>query len=85
MKPIAPSRRQYLWYSMYVDALSEADPALMNLRVKEAVSLLLARERALHLSSEDNSEERQALTATLLALRVLRNCLMSPEMRRHAA
>ena len=85
MKTLGPSRRQYPWYSMYVDALGEADPARMNLRIKEAENLLLARERALHVSSEDPSEERQALTATLLALRVLRDCLKSRELHIHAA
>jgi len=68
------SRKEYVWYRMYLDALSEADPARMGLRICEAEGILLARQRALGLAN-DHFEERQALAATLMALGALRSCL----------
>ena len=74
------SSRRYLWYRMYLDALCEADPSRMRIRIREAESLLFARDRALQMSP-NHREERQALAATLLALRALRECLEPRDLR----
>ena len=77
------SRNSYLWFPMYLSALSEPEPARMRIRIQEAEGVLLAREHLLQ--GSDKAEELQALSATLLALRSLRQCLQSRNSRSAAA
>ena len=78
------SQNDYIWYQLYLDALSETDPVRMRLRISEAEGVLQARQRALY-GSRDNLQERQSLAATLLALRALRICLRSLDLHVDAA
>jgi hypothetical protein len=64
------------WYSAYLDALFESDPAKIPGRVRVAEQMIATRDRELFRSRVDLSEKR-ALSNALQALKALRSCVQA--------
>ncbi len=70
------------WHDLYRRAMQEPDPALLELRIREAQESVQKRARQLWYGKTVASKEREALTSAAHLLEVLRSCLAS---RRSAA
>ncbi len=70
------------WHDLYRRAMQEPDPALLELRIREAQESVQKRARQLWYENSGKTREREALNSAAQLLEVMRSCLAS---RRSAA
>ncbi len=68
---------QQHWRDLYRRAMQEPDPALLEIRIREAQKSVEKRARQLWYEKPAEREERDALNSAAHLLEVLRSCLAS--------
>ncbi len=69
------TEKQPHWQDLYGRAMQEPDPALLELRIREAQQSLQKRARQLWYEKSGETKERDALNSAAHLLEVLRSCL----------
>lgn len=69
------TENQQHWHDLYRRAMQEPDPALLELRIREAQQSVQNRARQLWYEKSGETKEREALSSAAHLLEVLRSCL----------